>query len=129
MQPEAEPWWRQAQADLETARTLLQTDRSYAASWFAQQAAEKALKALYLDRHRTLARRTHDLEYLGAQLQVPQAIEKDLSILNPAFDLVRYPDPGTGDAPVDIVTPELSIEHFAAAERILMWLEAQLRQP
>jgi HEPN domain-containing protein len=58
MRPEAEPWWRQAQADLETARITLDAGRDYAASWFAQQAVEKGLKALYIDQQGTLAPRT-----------------------------------------------------------------------
>ena len=49
MRTEAEPWWRQAQADLETGRQTCDAGTHYAASWFAQQAVEKGLKALHID--------------------------------------------------------------------------------
>jgi HEPN domain-containing protein len=119
MRPDAEPWWRQAQADLETGRQTRDTGTHYAASWFAQQAVEKGLKALYIERQGSLAPRTHDLEFLGRQLQAPQSVAADLALLNPAFGLVRYPEPLTGLAPVDAVTPLLAADHVAAAERII----------
>jgi len=42
---ETAPWWRQAEADLEVAELLLREGHSFAVAWFAQQAAENALKA------------------------------------------------------------------------------------
>lgn len=54
---DVEPWWRQAQADLETARVTASAGRHYAASWFAQQAVEKGLKALYIEQRGALAPR------------------------------------------------------------------------
>ena len=50
MRVDTEPWWRQAEADLTSAEILLNGGQWYGASWFAQQAAEKALKALHLER-------------------------------------------------------------------------------
>jgi HEPN domain-containing protein len=126
MRPEAEPWWRQAQADLETARVTLAAGRDYAASWFAQQAAEKGLKALYIERQGALAPRTHDLEYLGREVGTAATVVADLTTLNPAFDLVRYPDPASGRAPVDEVSAALAGQHFAAAERVVVLIDAQL---
>ena len=126
MQPETESWWRQAMADLQTARSLLEGDRHYAASWFAQQAGEKGLKALFLESTGRIAPRTHDLEFLGQAIQAPTPIQQELARLNPAFDLVRYPDPITGTAPVDAVDNVLAIEHVAAAERVIAWLNQQL---
>lgn len=126
MRPEAEPWWRQAQADLETARVTLAAGRDYAASWFAQQAVEKGLKALYIEQQGTLAPRTHDLEYLGREVGAGATAAADLMMLNPAFDLVRYPDPASGRAPVDEVSSALAGQHLAAAERAVVWIDAQL---
>lgn len=99
MRLEAEPWWRQAQTDLETGRQLFD-----------------------------LAPRTHDLEYLGTQVRVTTTSTVDLALLNPAFDLVRYPEPASGRAPVDSVTSTLATQHIAAAERVMAWLDAQLNQ-
>jgi HEPN domain-containing protein len=110
---------------METAELLLANQRHYAASWFAQQAAEKALKAVYMERFGQVAPRTHDLEFLGVQLSVPTAVELQLDILNPAFD-ARYPGASPGSAPVDSVSPLKSQEHLTAAKEVLEWVRGQL---
>lgn len=110
-----------------TAVTLIAATRSYAASWFAQQAAEKGLKAMFIDQQNKLAPRTHDLEFLGEILSVPREIAEALAIVNPAFDLSRYPDPVNLLAPVDQVSPEVAKGHFEASERIMRWLTEQLQ--
>lgn len=48
MRPETELWWKQAIEDLETARVNLNAQRYYACVFFAHQAAEKSLKALFI---------------------------------------------------------------------------------
>lgn len=126
MRPEVAPWWRQAQADLATAHLIAQGGRHYAVSWFAQQAVEKGLKALYIEQRGALAPKSHDLDFLGREVHVPVTVAADVMVVNPAFDLVRYPDPGSATAPVDAVTPALAAQHLAAAERILAWIGTQL---
>jgi len=64
MRQDTEPWWRQAEADLKSGEIMLAGGQWYAASWFAQQAAEKALKALHIEQRGQLAPRIHDLERL-----------------------------------------------------------------
>jgi hypothetical protein len=54
MREEAANNWAQAQEDLETARILLEAERFYASVFFSQQAAEKALKALHMQKKREL---------------------------------------------------------------------------
>jgi HEPN domain-containing protein len=77
----------------------------YAASVFAQQAAEKAVKAVYIERRQQIPPRTHDLGLFAAELAVPAAVENDLVTLNPTFGLARYPD-SAGTAPVDAIEAE-----------------------
>ncbi len=84
---------------------------------------EKALKALFLEQQGSLPPRTHDLEYLGRHVQVPSQVAVELALLNPAFDLVRYPDSIGGAAPVDVVTAVLATEHLSIAERVLAWID------
>lgn len=121
MRPETVSWWRQAQADLETGRQILALSRYYAASWFAQQAVEK--KALYIELQGQLAPRPHDLEFLARHVGVPSRIASDVQELNPAFDIVRYPDPVSERAPIDVVTPALATNHLDVATRVLSWIE------
>jgi HEPN domain-containing protein len=127
MRPETEAWWRQAQADLRTAEVNLEAGQFYGVSWFAQQAAEKALKAVYLERHHRLAPRTHDLRLLGMQLVVPQTLRIDLDVLDQTFDPSRYPT-ASGTAPVDAIGAGDANDHFAAARRILTWAASELGQ-
>lgn len=47
-------------------------------------------------------------------------------LINPAFDLVRYPDAIGALAPVDAISPALAKQHLEAAERILAWVSTQL---
>ncbi|MEM0481575.1 MAG: HEPN domain-containing protein [Nitrososphaerota archaeon] len=41
-------WLDQAKADMKTAKDCLETENYYASAYFAQQAAEKALKGYYI---------------------------------------------------------------------------------
>jgi HEPN domain-containing protein len=126
MRLDAEPWWRQAQADLETAEVVLVARRFYAVAWFAQQAVEKGLKALYVERRGVLAPRTHDLQFLGHEVSIPPILDTDLAQINPTFDLTRYPSPTSRTAPVDLVTEQRANDNLAAARRVLRWLEQEV---
>ena len=53
--------WEQALEDLKTAEVLIDADRYYASVFFSQQAAEKALKALYIEVKKELPPKTHSL--------------------------------------------------------------------
>jgi HEPN domain-containing protein len=92
MRHETEPWWRQATAELHTAQVNLDSDQYYAASWFCQQASEKALKALYIERTGVLAPKIHDLVRLGDLLDAPAEVKPGLATLNDVLTIVRYPD-------------------------------------
>ena len=126
MRPETEPWWRQARADLETAEVVLTAGRFYAVSWFVQQAVEKGLKVLWVERRGVIPPRTDDLRYLGREVVVPAMLEVDLIDLNPTFNVARYPDPSRGTVPVDAVTEDDATRDLAAARRIFGWLDREL---
>lgn len=74
MRPETEPWWRQSRADMATGRVLVESESYYASAWFAHQAAEKGLKALFTERHGRQAARTHDLMLLATVLAVAASV-------------------------------------------------------
>jgi HEPN domain-containing protein len=126
MRKQTEPWWRQAQADFQSGEFLLPTRQSYAVSWFAQQAVEKGLKALYFEQRAILPPRVHDLEYLATEVALPAGLMPDVALINPTFALVRYPNPAQAIAPIDLITEERATQHFEAARRVLQWLEQQL---
>ena len=125
MRADTEQWWEQAQADLRVAGALLATGDFFAVSFHAHEAAEKAIKALYIERRNRLPPRIHDLRLLGTEVGVPASIQSDLAIVFPAFGLSRYPD-NTGVAPVHRVTESAARDHLEAARRVLRWIDGQL---
>ncbi|MCE4625232.1 MAG: HEPN domain-containing protein [Desulfurococcales archaeon] len=89
-------WWlRAAQRDLERAERSLQDDDRAAATFWAQQAAEKALKALLLH-YRGYYPKTHSirrlLEELGIDLGLSVEELEDAYELTQYYHLSRYPD-------------------------------------
>lgn len=126
MRPEAEPWWRQSQADMAVARGLIYPDRYFAVAWFVHQAIEKGLKALFIELYGRQAARTHDLLLLSEALTLPPNVMAQIPAIDLAFDLTRYPDIATLVAPVDRVTEATALRLLRAAEEVMAWLEAQL---
>jgi HEPN domain-containing protein len=81
--------WAQAQEDLETSRVLLEAERYYASVFFSQQAAEKALKALYVQSKRELPK-THNLVELAIELKAPEEVMSAAQELTPDYLVTRY---------------------------------------
>lgn len=126
MRSEAEPWWQQAEADLETARLNLGLARWYVVAYFAQQSVEKGFKAMYVESKGVLPPRTHHLDELGDEVGVPPDLESDLDILEPMIVTSRYPDSTAGVAPVDFFNEAAATQAHEAAERIIAWVRRQL---
>jgi len=126
MQPALERWWAYAERDLDTAQALLEAERWEAVSFFAQQAVEKALKALLVQRGEKSPPRIHDLVILGRRVGAPSTLEPDLNELTRAYVLTRYPD-----AVVDLEAPgaidqPMAKHHFRVAEGVLEWAKRKL---
>lgn len=126
MRDEARPWWVQAVADITTANDSHTAGHWYNASWLAHQAAEKALKAVHVERSASMPPRTHSIVHLGVMLAVPRTISDDLGYLNPAFDLARYPDPRSLRAPVEEIDAATAERDVEAAKRVLAWRAGEL---
>lgn len=121
MRPEAERLLAQAREDLTTARVLLQGERHYAAAFFAHQVAEKALKALHIERLRTLPR-THDLLALAEALGAPEEVVEGARLLTPDYTVSRYPD-AAGTLPARLYGKAQAETRLRAAEEVLTWVE------
>ncbi len=114
-------WLARAQGSL----PLAQQPKPEGAFWedqcfLAQQAAEKALKAIY--QHKGLLfRYTHDLEELGKGLEdsgvpIPLVVKDAIVLTRYAFE-TRYP------GPFEPVTEEEYREAVRLAEAVLVWAE------
>jgi HEPN domain-containing protein len=78
MRTEADRLIRQAERDLVNARKNIGIEAYDLASFVAQQAVEKFLKAAWIVARQREAPRTHSLTELGDPLGVPQGLRKHL---------------------------------------------------
>ena len=126
MRQEVENWWKQAQADFDSAKDLIKTKHYYFASFACQQAIEKGLKALYLKDKKTLPI-GHSIVYLAKEMGVPADIFNSALRLNMQYTTTRYPDAANA-APVDVYNEEISTEHFVHTKKVLEWLTKQIQK-
>ncbi|MFQ5804031.1 MAG: HEPN domain-containing protein [Candidatus Methylomirabilales bacterium] len=121
-----EDWLGRARSDLALAKVPLPEGARYEDLCFhAQQAAEKAMKAVYRAYKREF-RYTHDLAELlnglsGAGVEVPEEIQDAVELTAFAWE-ARYP--GTGE-------PASEAEYrraVALAERVVHWAEAHVER-
>lgn len=77
MRVSPERWWEYAERDLETAQVLLRAQRWDATSLFAQQAVEKAFKAMLVRKGEESPPRIHDLVVLARRAGAPATLERE----------------------------------------------------
>jgi HEPN domain-containing protein len=126
MRLETELWWKQSIEDLETARVNLDTKRFYACVFFSHQAAEKGLKALFIESMREMPTKTHNILALGKALNAPDDIMTSIRDLSPEYITSRYPDAAYG-VPAELYNEELAKKHLGQAEEILGWIRPNLK--
>ncbi|MBI4022977.1 HEPN domain-containing protein [Candidatus Berkelbacteria bacterium] len=120
-------WLKQAEEDLKTARVNREEERYYAAALFAQQAAEKALKALIIKQTGQLAPKIHDVAELAGGLGLPAHLNDSIERLVPVYLMSRYPD-ATPDAtvPAEFYTDTQAAPLVEAADEVLQWVKTNL---
>lgn len=111
----------QAGEDLDTTRVNLEYGRYYAAAFFAQQAAEKGLQALYLSRRREPIF-THDLSRIAEALGAPVEVREDAADLTPEYIITRYPNAANG-VPAKLYTKRKAEASLERAQRIMEWIK------
>lgn len=115
----------QAKEDLLTAQTLKETARYYASVFFSQQAAEKALKALYMYRFKK-SLFTHDLTELASALDAPEFIKEAARELTPDYFLACYPNI-SGTLPANLYHLKEADEHLTLSHKVIQWVDTQFR--
>ncbi|MBC7226360.1 MAG: HEPN domain-containing protein [Thermoflexales bacterium] len=122
-------WMRQAERDLRHARNALEAGDYEWACFAAQQAAEKALKALY--EHQGLEVRGHSilalLQGLRELYEVPSQFYAFARVLTRYYLEARYPNGFPEGAPFEYFDEEMAQEAVRAAEAILQWSGDSLR--
>lgn len=125
MRPEAQLWWDQAQADLDSAEAILDVGKFYVSVFLAQQAVEKGLKAHYLEKEREMPPRTHNINRLAEELDVPEEYLDGIRNLSTEYITARYPDAAYG-LPVEIYDKEIATDHVRLAKEVITWIKNQL---
>jgi HEPN domain-containing protein len=110
---------RQAEEDFKTADLNIGIKRYYASVFFAQQSAEKILKALYIHKLKELPM-THNLVELAKDLNAQEKIMEAARELNPEYLTTRYVDAANG-VPADMYSRQSAKIHLEAADVILKW--------
>jgi len=128
---EARRWLRQAGDDLEAARVMLDAGKYPQAAFFAQQAGEKALKAvwLFLDADpwgNSLGRLVREMPE-GAKARFAPLLEAALA-LDKLYIPTRYPDALAELTPAEAYTQAEARAALAQAEAILKAAEGWLRE-
>ena len=126
MRNEARLLWEQALEDLKTAEALIEVKRYYASVFFSQQAAEKALKALYIELKRDFPPKTHSLLRLADELEIKdEDIIDALLDLNPEYIVTRYPD-AANEVPARIYNERMAVEHLEKARKVVEFCREKL---
>jgi HEPN domain-containing protein len=127
MPSRARDWLRQAQRDLEVARTTLQAGQFDWSCFAAQQAAEKALKALYQYHHaegwgHVLARLVDELlpdePELGRHQQAARILDK-------FYIPTRYPNGLDAGAPAEAYTAAEAEQAIRYAEDVVTFCQTR----
>ncbi len=124
MRRETSRLWEQAWHDLDTAEKLLKVEVYYASVFFAEQAAEKALKALFLEKRKRMEF-THDLIELAETLDAPDEIVQAAAELSPDYVITRYPNAANA-IPARLYNVNSAQMHLDYAERVIKWAKKEL---
>lgn len=124
----SQDWFRQAQRDLEQAEDSHRTGRHEWACFAAQQAAEKAVKALHLSLGQeawghAVARLFRELP---AVVAVPQELVEKARILDSFYIPPRYPNSHSEGAPFEHYGALQSEEAVRYARETLEFVHARL---
>lgn len=124
MRREIDHWWLQAKADERTAKNSLASEDYYAAVFWCQQAAEKALKAVCLVKFKKTPP-GHSIVHLAHEAKAPAALLTGIRDLNPEYVITRYPDAAEG-VPAELYDRTIAERHLKTVAEVMAWAGPQL---
>lgn len=122
MEKEVKLWLDKAKKDLEVAEYNLNGGKLDATALFCQQSVEKALKAVYIQKNKKLAPKTHDLTFLAKEVGLPDNLIKSVKPLTNIYMETRYPDLGESIKLKEGYVNEL----VKLTKEILKWCETKI---
>lgn len=84
-------WFSKAEDDFEAAEIMHENNKLSQAAFLYQQAAEKALKAVLVNKGEGTPR-THDCFILSKKAEAPEKVKQAANSLTPYYVRTRYPD-------------------------------------
>lgn len=126
MREEVRNWFRQAEADLRSAKNSKKSQDYYMSVFASQQAAEKALKALCIFKLKEFPK-GHSIIYLAQKLKTPKEMLSGIRDLNPEYLSTRYPDMAAG-VPAELYDEQIANRHLKTAERVVKWVKKRIRE-
>lgn len=126
MREDVRNWFKQAEADLRSARNCRAAGDYYMSVFASQQAAEKALESLSMLKLKEYPK-GHSIIYLAQRLEVPVSMLSGIRDLNPEYLSTRYPDMTAG-VPAELYDDTIAERHFKTAQEVLEWVREQIRE-
>ncbi|MBM4401705.1 MAG: HEPN domain-containing protein [Candidatus Cloacimonetes bacterium] len=127
---DANLWWQQAQADLETAEINWRNKRYYACSFFSQQAVEKALKAIIIAETKKMPPKIHRLYELSSVILTHEEIKEILEKIRKvdlAYLASRYPDMPAKKTAAETIDSQTAWDHYFDAKEVIEWLQKKFQ--
>ena len=113
---------KKAESDFRKAKILKENREFDGATFYSQQSAEKALKAMGIYKNLGIFK-THDLLLLGKKVGLPEKILERAIILNTFYTSSRY-----SNVMEELeITIEDSDKSLACAEEVLKWCKLQIK--
>ncbi len=121
--PDAQKWADLAAYDLATAEAMLASGRYLYVLFCSQQAVEKLIKAMIVEKTREFPPRTHDLIRLARAARIPLSEEQDLFLrtLTKYYIGTRYPEEIAAMVPE--ATQQLAKDLLSRTKDALKWIE------
>jgi len=131
---EANRWFKTAEDDLDSSRVLHQNRKYAHACFHAQQAGEKALKAIWYLADadpwgHSISKLINDLQQVDLKLHSRlEPIKKNAILLDRFYIPTRYPNGLPGITPAEAYLEEDAIGCIEQAEKILTTIELLLKK-
>lgn len=120
MREEAKNWLKKAEDDLGTTEVCMKGRRLGASAFHSQQAAEKALKAVQIQKLGKFDK-VHDLLALADSVHAPDDVAERCIRLNPYYTITRYPDV------VEPVTEQTARGLLKVSKEVVKWAKRTLK--
>lgn len=125
MKEETRHWLGQSKADNRTAQHSMKAKDYYASAFWSQQTAEKALKAVIIEKEGELIR-IHDLVILGKKAGLPQQLIEKCEILSKVYIESRY-DTVYEKIPSKKFYKKDALRFHSIAKEVLEWVKKTLK--